>query len=88
MKMSLDDFLSDVSRMLDEDPFLLSYRTKAYYIGEARGWYVNVQRGLTGYQECLDSFYEWMGGVFDQDCQDDPECGSQWVTVGEPRPIL
>lgn len=73
--MEIDDFLSDVNRLLDENPFLLDYRNRAYYMPLAREWYVNIQRGLVGYQECLDSFYEWMGGVFDQDCQDDPNLG-------------
>lgn len=73
--MSLDDFLSDVSRMLDENPFLLSYRTKESYMPLAREQYVNVQRGLVGYQECLDDLFEYMGGIFDQDCQDDPNLG-------------
>lgn len=73
--MSLDDFLSDVSRMLDENPFLLSYRDKAYYETMAREWYVNVARNMVGYQECLDDLFEYMGGIFDRDCQDDPELG-------------
>jgi hypothetical protein len=85
--MSLDDFLADVSRMLEENPFLLDYRTKEYYMPLAREWYVNVRRGLVGYQECLDDLFEYMGEAFDQDCQNDPEHGSQWLSVGEPRPI-